>query len=61
MPPGVPVATVGIDGAKNAAYLACEILSIKYPEMVKKMDDFRSKTRKSLEEKSKAMKKGRSR
>ena len=23
MPPGVPVATVGIDGAKNAAYLAC--------------------------------------
>jgi 5-(carboxyamino)imidazole ribonucleotide mutase len=60
MPPGVPVATVGIDGAKNAAYLACEILSIKYPEMVKKLEDFRSKTRKSLEEKSKAMKKGKS-
>jgi 5-(carboxyamino)imidazole ribonucleotide mutase len=32
MPPGIPVATVGIDGAKNAAFLACEILSIKYPE-----------------------------
>ncbi len=60
MPPGVPVATVGIDGAKNAAYLACEILSIKYPEMVKKLDDFRSRTRKSLEEKSKAIKKGKS-
>ena len=60
MPPGVPVATVGIDGAKNAAYLACEILSIKYPEMVKKLEDFRSKTRKSLEEKSKAIKKGKS-
>ena len=29
MPPGIPVATVGIYGAKNAAYLACEILSIK--------------------------------
>jgi 5-(carboxyamino)imidazole ribonucleotide mutase len=55
MPPGVPVATVGIDGAKNAAYLACEILSIKYPEMVTKLEDFRSKTRKSLEEKSKAI------
>jgi len=58
MPPGVPVATVGIDGAKNAAYLACEILSIKYPEMAKKLEDFRSRMRKSLEEKSKAIKKG---
>ena len=47
MPPGVPVATVGIDGAKNAAYLACEILSIKYPEIAKKLEDFRSKTKKS--------------
>jgi 5-(carboxyamino)imidazole ribonucleotide mutase len=53
MPPGVPVATVGIDGAKNAAYLACEILSIKYPEICKKLENFRIKTRKSLEAKSK--------
>jgi 5-(carboxyamino)imidazole ribonucleotide mutase len=60
MPPGVPVATVGIDGAKNAAYLACEILSIKYPEMAKKLEDSRFKTRKSLEEKSRAIKKGKS-
>ena len=58
MPPGVPVATVGIDGAKNAAYLACEILSIKYPEIAKKLEDFRSRTRKSLEGKSEALKKG---
>ena len=42
MPPGVPVATVGIDGAKNAAYLACEILSIKYPEIAKKLERFQS-------------------
>jgi 5-(carboxyamino)imidazole ribonucleotide mutase len=56
MPPGIPVATVGIDGAKNAAYLACEILSIKYPEIAKKLEDFRAKTRKSLEKKSKALK-----
>ena len=59
MPPGVPVATVGIDGAKNAAYLACEILSIKYPEIAKKLEDFRVKTRKSLEGKSKTLKKRR--
>ena len=56
MPPGVPVATVGIDGAKNAAYLACEILSIKHPEVAKKLDDFRTKTRKTLEKKSRALK-----
>jgi 5-(carboxyamino)imidazole ribonucleotide mutase len=56
MPPGIPVATVGIDGAKNAAYLACEILSIKYPEITKRIEEFRSKMKKSLEEKSKALK-----
>lgn len=56
MPPGIPVATVGIDGAKNAAYLACEILSIKYPEITKKLEDFREKTRRALEEKSKSLK-----
>jgi len=60
MPPGVPVATVGIDGAKNAAYLACEILSIKYPEIAKKLEDFRKRMRKSLEEKSKEIKRKRS-
>jgi 5-(carboxyamino)imidazole ribonucleotide mutase len=31
MPPGVPVATVAIDGARNAAMLAARILAIKYP------------------------------
>ena len=34
MPPGIPVATVGIDGGKNAAYLALQILSLKY-EVIK--------------------------
>ena len=58
MPSGIPVATVAIDGAKNAAYLACEILSIKYPEVTRRLEDFRSQTRKSLEEKSKALKEG---
>ncbi len=33
MPSGVPVATVGIDNGKNAAYLAIRILGIKYPEV----------------------------
>jgi len=33
MPPGIPVATVGIDRGDNAALLASQILSIKYPEL----------------------------
>jgi len=58
MPPGIPVATVGIDGAENAAYLACEILSIKYPRIARKLEGFRKKMRKELEEKSKNLKRG---
>ena len=48
MPPGIPVATVAIDGAKNAAYLACSILSIKYPEIAQKLEAFREKTKEAL-------------
>lgn len=33
MPPGVPVATVGVDNAKNGAILAVEILALKYPDL----------------------------
>jgi len=58
MPPGIPVATVGIDGAKNAAYLACSILSIKYKDIAKKLDNFRVQTRRALEEKSKVLQEG---
>lgn len=52
MPSGIPVATVAIDGAKNAAFLACSILSIKYPEISTKLESVRSQTRCELEEKS---------
>jgi 5-(carboxyamino)imidazole ribonucleotide mutase len=52
MPPGIPVATVAIDGSKNAAYLACAILSIKYPEISQRIDEFRENTRRTLTEKS---------
>jgi 5-(carboxyamino)imidazole ribonucleotide mutase len=38
MPPGIPVATVGIDGATNAAYLAARILARKYPELRARLD-----------------------
>ena len=43
MPPRIPVATVGINSSKNAAYLAAQILSIKYPELKEKLVAFRKK------------------
>jgi 5-(carboxyamino)imidazole ribonucleotide mutase len=43
MPRPVPVATVGVDNAANAAWLAVEILGIKYPELRKKLTDLRTK------------------
>jgi 5-(carboxyamino)imidazole ribonucleotide mutase len=38
MPPGVPVATVAVDGAKNAAMLAARILALKFPEINSVLD-----------------------
>lgn len=43
MPPQIPVASVGVNNAKNAAYLALEILGIKYPEIKEKLIAFRRK------------------
>jgi 5-(carboxyamino)imidazole ribonucleotide mutase len=56
MPPGIPVATVAIDGAKNAAFLACSILSIKHPEIAVKLDAFRETTQQALISKSQELK-----
>ncbi|HEX8771838.1 MAG TPA: 5-(carboxyamino)imidazole ribonucleotide mutase [Acidimicrobiales bacterium] len=42
MPRGIPVATVAIDGAANAAILVAEMLSISDEDMVKRLDEFRS-------------------
>jgi 5-(carboxyamino)imidazole ribonucleotide mutase len=41
MPPGIPVATVGINGAQNAAILAAEILAIADPALHDKMEAFK--------------------
>jgi len=34
MPAGIPVATVAVNGAENAAYLAAQMLSLRHPELV---------------------------
>lgn len=43
MPSGIPVATVAINGAKNAGILAAQMLSIKYPEIRQSLKDFKAK------------------
>ena len=43
MPPGVPVACVGIDNGKNAALLAVEILSLKYADLARLLTEYREK------------------
>ncbi|MBR5646851.1 MAG: 5-(carboxyamino)imidazole ribonucleotide mutase [Treponema sp.] len=42
MPPQIPVATVGINNAKNAAYLALQILALSDKELSKKLKEFRA-------------------
>src|SRR5919202_6241575 len=41
MPAGVPVATVAINGAKNAAILACEMLALENKEIATKVESFK--------------------
>jgi len=53
MPSGVPVATVSIDGAKNAGILAAEILGVKYPEIRESVRNYKEKLRKKVTEKAK--------
>ncbi len=43
MPPGIPVAAVGVDNWKNAAILAVEILSLKYPGLAERLKEERKK------------------
>ena len=42
MPPGIPVATVGLDGARNAGILAAQILATSDPAVLEKMKAFKS-------------------
>jgi len=48
MPPGVPVAAVGLDRGENAALLAIEILSLKYDELKEKLEEYREEMKKKI-------------
>jgi 5-(carboxyamino)imidazole ribonucleotide mutase len=43
MPPGIPVATVGIDNARNGAMLAAQILALSNPEVAQAIVKYRNK------------------
>ena len=55
MPSGIPVATVAIDGAANAAHLAAEILALSEPELREKLIAKREEGRIKVLEKDKAI------
>lgn len=48
MPDGIPVATVAINGSKNAALLAVQMLSLKYNELGKKLKEYKESMRESV-------------
>ncbi len=48
MPAGIPVATVAIGNSTNAGLLALRILSIKHPEIAKKLRGYREKLREKV-------------
>lgn len=56
MPAGVPVATVAIDGAKNAALLAIQILAIANKDISKRFSVYKKKLEKEVLKKDKMLK-----
>lgn len=48
MPPGIPVATVSVDGAQNAAILAVQILATSDPEVMNKVVEFKVKLKEKI-------------
>jgi 5-(carboxyamino)imidazole ribonucleotide mutase len=48
MPPGVPVATVAVNGAANAAVLAAQILALSDEDLAKKLDEYKEQLAEGL-------------
>lgn len=56
MPPGIPVATVGINGAKNAGLLAVEILATSNVKLQKKLKEYKTNLSNEVIKKSNKLK-----
>jgi 5-(carboxyamino)imidazole ribonucleotide mutase len=48
MPAGIPVATVAINGSKNAGILACQILALKYKKIAARIEKYKKDLEKSV-------------
>lgn len=57
MPSGIPVATVAIDGAKNAAILAARILAVSDEKLLEKLKDYKENLKEQVVEKDAKLKK----
>lgn len=57
MPPGIPVATVGIDNAKNAGLLAVQILAVSNKPLEKKLLEYKKSLAKGVEKKAEKLEK----
>lgn len=55
MPSGVPVATVALDGAKNAGILAAQIVAAQHPEILQNILDFKEQLKEKVNKQSKAV------
>ena len=55
MPPGIPVATVAVNGSTNAAVLAAQILSVKYKDLQKKMTEYKAELAAKVDAKDAAL------
>ena len=49
MPPGIPVATVGVNGAQNAAILAVEMLALSDEELANRLQAYKSGLKEKIE------------
>lgn len=57
MPPGIPVATVGVNAAQNAGILAAQILATSDPEIMKEVTGFKNNLKKKIVEANEELKK----
>lgn len=55
MPTGIPVATVAIDGAENAAILAAQIIAVKNNDVRDRLKEYKNELARKVEEKDRAL------
>ena len=55
MPPGIPVATVGVNAAQNAALLACQMLALSDPALARRMANHKESLKGKIEKANKEL------